>query len=91
MTSKTTSSDNLTMPMTEHELFQVRVDAADEMYRIEAADGAFWGDDARAGTWPPASWPDARGTAVTARDAGPAPRCCGADPADEQARTAAHT
>jgi hypothetical protein len=40
MTSKTTSSDNLTMPMTEHELFQVRVDAADEMYRIEAADEA---------------------------------------------------
>ena len=40
MTSKTTSSDNLTMPMIEHELFQVRVDAADEMYRIEAADGA---------------------------------------------------
>jgi len=26
--------------MIEHELFQVRVDAADEMYRIEAADGA---------------------------------------------------
>jgi len=25
--------------MTEHELFQVRVDAADEMHRIEAADG----------------------------------------------------
>jgi hypothetical protein len=40
MTSKTTSSDNLTMPMTEHEPFQVRVDAADEMYRIEAADEA---------------------------------------------------
>ena len=40
MTSKTTSSDNLTMPMIEHELFQVRVDAADEMYRIEAADEA---------------------------------------------------
>lgn len=39
MTSKTTSSDNLTMPMTEHELFQVRVDAADEMHRIEAAGG----------------------------------------------------
>jgi hypothetical protein len=37
MTSKTTSSDNLTMPMTEHELFQVRIDAADEMHRIEAA------------------------------------------------------
>jgi hypothetical protein len=37
MTSKTTSSDNLTLPMTEHELFQVRVDAADEMHRIEAA------------------------------------------------------
>jgi hypothetical protein len=28
MTSKTTSSDNLTMPMTEHELFRVRVNAA---------------------------------------------------------------
>ncbi len=28
------------MPMTEHELFQVRVDAAGGMYRIEAADEA---------------------------------------------------
>ena len=39
MTSKTTSSDNLTLPMTEHELFQVRVDSAGEMYRIEAEPG----------------------------------------------------
>jgi len=50
---------------------------------------AFWGDDGGQGWDVAAELADARGTAVTARDAGPSPRCCGADPADEQARTAA--
>ena len=63
-----------------------------EIYTVTGDSPTFWGDDGSQG-WDTveAELEDAHGTAATARDAGSAPRCCGASAADEQARAAAHT
>jgi catechol 2,3-dioxygenase-like lactoylglutathione lyase family enzyme len=60
-----------------------------EIYTVLADSPTFWGADGSQGWEAAASeLDDACGTAVTARDAGAAPRCCGAGAADEQAGVA---
>jgi len=61
-----------------------------EIYTVLEDSPAFWGADGSQG-WDAAAaeLDDARGTAVTARDTGAAPQCCGAGAADEQAGVAA--
>ena len=61
-----------------------------EFYTVLADSPTFWGADGSQG-WDAAAaeLDDARGTAVTARDTGAAPQCCGAGAADEQAGVAA--
>ena len=61
-----------------------------EIYTVLEDSPTFWGADGSQG-WDAAAaeLDDARGTAVTARDTGAAPQCCGAGAADEQAGVAA--
>ena len=61
-----------------------------EIYTVLEDSPTFWGADGSQG-WDAtaAELDDARGTAVTARDTGAAPQCCGAGAADEQAGVAA--
>jgi catechol 2,3-dioxygenase-like lactoylglutathione lyase family enzyme len=60
-----------------------------EIYTVLADSPTFWGEAGSRG-WDSAApaLDDARDTAVTARDAGPAPQCCGAGAVDEQAGVA---
>jgi catechol 2,3-dioxygenase-like lactoylglutathione lyase family enzyme len=63
-----------------------------EIYTVLQDSQTFWGEDGSQG-WDAAAAElgEARGAAVTAGDAAPAPRCCGSGAADEQAGAAAHT
>jgi catechol 2,3-dioxygenase-like lactoylglutathione lyase family enzyme len=63
-----------------------------EIYTVLADSPAFWGEGGSKG-WDAAAakLDEDRGTAVTAGDAGSAPRCCGAGAADEQAEATART
>jgi catechol 2,3-dioxygenase-like lactoylglutathione lyase family enzyme len=63
-----------------------------EIYTVLADSPTFWGQDGSQGRDAAAAELDAaRGTAVTAGDAGSAPQCCGAGAVDEQAGAATHT
>lgn len=62
-----------------------------EIYTVLEDSPTFWGQDGSQ-RWDAAvaELDDAHGTPVTARDAGSASQCCGADAADEQTEAAAH-
>ncbi len=63
-----------------------------EIYTVLDDSATFWGEEGSRGWDAVAAGLDKdRDTAVTAGDAGQAPRCCGAGAADEQAGAAAHT